>query len=383
MSPVGRRSWCALAAALMAAAVVVAVPAGQAPKAAPPAKKNPLLKLVEPWPTPEQMQRRRIDAEARPLFTSDVPLEITLAADFKAVNKDHDPNSRARYPGELRVDAGGHAIKIPVKLSARGHVRRMARTCNYVPLRVEFPKEDIATTVFAHQSALKLVVQCAGGGEYEQYLLREFLAYRIFNVITNRSFRARLVKVTYAEPESGKTSGPRYGMFLEDDADVAKRMEGRIVELPRLLFSDVDMDSLMPMMVFQYMIGNTDFSIFALHNVRIVQRPDKSLHPVPYDFDYSGLVNAPYATPARGLMLKSVIDRYYRGPCRRQEQVDPILANFIAKKESVIALPAQVPGLDRTSRDTAKSYLDEFYRSIANAKDAKRLFVTCPDRSTM
>jgi hypothetical protein len=259
----------------------------------------------------------------------------------------------------------------------------MARTCDYVPLRIEFPKTGVGGTVFARQEALKLVVQCVRGGDFEQYLFREFLAYKLFNVLTQKSYRARLAKVNYVDHATGQASGTRYAMFVEDDSDVARRMEGRNVALPRLLFKDVDTDTLMPMMLFQYMIGNTDFSIYALHNARLVQRPDKSIHPVPYDFDFSGLVHPPYAVPDRALMLGSVRDRMYRGPCLRQEQVDPYLANFIAKKDLLRGVAESIPELDKNSREDVKGYLDGFYSSIKTPRDVKRLFVDCPAKSTM
>jgi hypothetical protein len=366
-------------AVLFAGALATAAAQQPAQPAAKP-KKSPFLKLIEPWPTPEQMRQRKLDAEASPLFAAVEPLEVTLTADFKALNKDRNPESKQRYPATLKA---GDAPPLDVELGARGHVRRMARTCDYVPLLVDIPKKAAAGTVFAKQDAVKLVVQCAGGGEYEQYILREYLAYRIFNVITHRSFRARLARVSYVDRASGKPAGTRLGMFLEQDSDVARRMEGRIVELPRLKFEELDMDTLMPMMIFEYMIGNTDFSIYALHNVRVVQRQDKSLHPVPYDFDFSGLVNPPYAVPARGMMLKSVVDRKYRGPCRRQEQVDPIIANFVAKKDLIRALPESIPGISRATRDDARSYIDSFYGSIRSTKDVRGLFVSCDPKPTM
>jgi len=259
----------------------------------------------------------------------------------------------------------------------------MARTCDYVPLRVEFPKGTTKGTPFAKQEALKLVVQCARGGDFEQYLLREYLAYRAFNILTSRSFRTRLARVTYVDRATGQASGTRYGMFIEDESDVAKRMEGRTIELPRLLFKDLDSDTLMPMMIFEYMIGNTDFSIFALHNTKLVQRPDKSVHPIPYDFDFSGLVHPPYAVPGRGLNITSVRDRVYRGPCRKQEQVDPYVANFVAKSDLLRALPDAITGLDKSSRDDVKSYLDSFYSSIKTTRDVRRMFVDCADKPTM
>jgi hypothetical protein len=368
----------AVAIAAMASALVAAQTSTTAPK------KNPLLKLVNPWPTPKEMKKRRKEAEARPLFSSVESLAVTLAADFKTINKDHSGDARKHYAGELRVvGTDGAVIALPVQLSARGHVRRMARTCDYVPLRIELPKHGADGTVFAHQTAVKLVVQCAGGSDFEQYLLREYLAYRIYNVITARSFRARLAKVSYVDRVSGKPAGTRTAMFIEEDGDVARRMEGRTVELARLMFADLDTDSLMPMMLFEYMIGNTDFSIFALHNVRLIQRPDKTVHPVAYDFDFSGLVHPPYAVPARALMLTSVRDRVYRGPCLNQERVDPYLANFIAKKDQLRALIGEIPGMDKASREDAKSYLDSFYSAIKSEKDTRRLFVNCSDKPTM
>lgn len=362
-----------------AAAQQAAPPGPQAKPAAPKPKKNPLLKLIEPWPAAEKLEERRREAEADPLFASTEPLAITLVGDFKKINKDRDPNSKQPYAGTLRV---GEA-SIPTTINARGHLRRMARTCDYVPLRVAFAKKDVKGTLFAQQDALKLVVQCAGGRDFEQYVLREHLAYRIFNVITPRSFRTRLARVTYVDAATGKTMGTRAGMFLEDETSVARRMEGRIVELPRLSFNDLDADTLMPMMIFEFMIGNTDYSIYALHNVRLVQRPDKSLHPIPYDLDVSGLVNPPYGIPARALMLKSITERMYRGPCRPQSVVDPYVANFMAKSDLVKALPDSIPNLDRAVRDEVRTYINSFYSSIKSAKDVRGLFVNCSQKSTM
>jgi hypothetical protein len=370
-------------AAILLLALLTA-PAAPLQKQAPatPAKKNPLLKLVEPWPSPEKMKEHREVSESLPLFAQDDVLPITLVGDFKAINKDRDPNSKQKYPGSLRL---ADDTTIPIQFNARGHVRRMARTCDYVPLRINFDKTDKTATqktVFAHQEALKLVVQCAGGGDFEQYILKEYLAYRIYNVITKQSFRARLAKVSYVDP-AGKAMGTRLGMFLEDDTDVARRLEGRIVEMQRLMFDDVDADALMPAMIFEFMIGNTDMSLYALHNVRLVQRPDKSLHLVPYDFDLSGLVNAPYAIPARGLMIKSVTDRLYRGPCRNQERVDPYVANFVAKKDEIRALPDSIPGMSKQTKEDTRRYIDDFYSAIRTAKDVKGLFVSCKPQATM
>jgi hypothetical protein len=114
-----------------------------------------------------------------------------------------------------------------------------------------------------------------------------------------------------------------------------------------------------------------------------VQRPDKTLHVIPYDFDLSGLVNAPYAVPARGLMIQKVSERMYRGPCRNQERVDPYVANFVAKKDEIRRLPDAIPGMTRQTRDETRSYIDEFYGAIRGTKQVKGLFVSCSPKPTM
>jgi hypothetical protein len=262
----------------------------------------------------------------------------------------------------------------------------MARTCDFVPIKVDFPKDGVKDTIFQGQKSLKLVVQCAGGGEYEQYVLREYLAYKIYNVLAPaRSMRARLAKVTYVDQATDKTIGVRSGIFLEDDSDVAKRMGGRAVELQRITFKDVHPDTLELAMMFEYMIGNTDVSLYALHNLILVQMPDRSLYTVPYDFDLAGLVHPPYAIPARGLPIKTVQERLFRGPCKPVDAVNPTVANFVAKQDEIMGLADRIPDVDKGSKEEVKSYLNAFYSSIKNEKEAKRIFTDngCLKSSTM
>ena len=363
------RSRCGLLVLLL-----VVVDAANAQEAAKPKKqkKNPLAKLAEPWPDAEKVRERRQAAEGRRLFQSSDPLSFTLTADFRTVNKERDPASTRRFPAVLRIVGGdGQGRSIPVKLRTRGHFRLMARNCSFVPLRVEFPRQEVEGTVFEGAGSLKLGTHCESDQEYEQYTLREYLAYRIFNLLTPRSFRARLAKATHVDSTSGKTLAIRYAMFIESEGDVARRLEGRIVPLPRTLFRNLDAETLTLMMLFEYLIGNTDFSIFALHNVRLVQDQARVLYPIPYDFDLSGVVNARYAVPDRKLHIETVRDRLYRGPCRTGEDLRPFLAAFRAKKADVMATVDAVPDLDQDSRRKTREYLEDFYRTIDRSGSVK------------
>lgn len=372
--------------ALAVLVCVLSVPLIAQDKSKAPTKTSALVKLAEPWPDADAMKARRIEAEQRKLFASTDAFPFTLKADFKIINKDRSVEGKKDYPGELTVTGDGGAVKtLHVKLRTRGHFRLRSSSCSFVPLRVEFDKDEIAGTMFDRQKTLKLITHCQNDKEYEQYIMREYLVYRVHNILTPRSFRARLSKATYVQATDGKTVTARLGMFLEDDDDVARRMEGRIAELPRALFKDVDQEMLTFTAVFEYMIGSTDYSIYALHNIRLIRTPANKTYTVPYDFDMTGLVNASYALADRALGLKTVRDRLYRGPCRTAEELEPVLAQFKAHKTEILAVYDSLPDLDQANRRDAKDYLDEFYRTLDRAGDVKRTFIDgqCSKKSTM
>ena len=180
----------------------------------------------------------------------------------------------------------------------------------------------------------------------------------------------------YVDSTTQKPIATRLAMFSEDDDDVAKRSEWRIVERLKLLFRHVDLDYTTLAMVFEFMIGNTDVSIYAQHNARIVQMPNMALlFPVPYDFDYSGLVNAQYAVPAKVLNLTSVLDRAYMGPCRPVAEFETHFEKIRAVRGEITAIVDTVPGLSEGYRKDAKKYLDEFYETIEKPRLTKAAFV--------
>ena len=183
---------------------------------------------------------------------------------------------------------------------------------------------------------------------------------------------------------SGKTIATRYGLFLETERDLGRRLEGRIAEL-RARPSGTSTARPSPrMMLFAYMIGNTDFSIYVQHNVRLLQTPAGAVYPIPYDFDYAGLVNAPYAVPPRTLKLKSVLERNYLGPCLTIDELPPLVARFREKRADVMALVDSVEGMEAGTRREVKGYLDEFFAIVEKPKDAKRVLIdSCMKRAGM
>src|SRR5262245_14140041 len=358
------------AAALVALVVATPVLLAQSSRAQVPAR-NPLLKLVDPWPDDDVIAARKSEAEARKLFQDGSPLEFTLTSDFKLLNKERSPNDKKKFPAVLTVSGKD----IAVTLGSRGHSRLNPRTCDFVPIKVEFPADQIATTIFEGQSSLKLGTHCQNDKAFDQYVIREYLTYKLANLVTPMSFRARLARGTYVDAKTKKPISTHTALFLEHENDMARRLSGRDVAVPQRLFKDFDQGALTTMMLLEYMLGNTDYSIWALHNVVIVQDKKRRLYPVPYDFDISGMVRPPYATPDPRLPVKSVADRLYRGPCRTVEEFDAAAEPFRARKADMMAAIESLQELDGSHKREMKDYLDRFFRGLQTPESIKKTFV--------
>lgn len=351
--------------------------AGQAPPQAQTQKPAAAGSIDKPLPDAATLAERKREAERRRLFRSEEPLQATLTADFRAIQRDRNPKSTVTYPATISFQANdGSTASMPLKIRTRGHSRRNPVTCSFAPLRLEFDKALSKGTVFDGHGPLKLGTHCRKGAE--EVILREYAIYRMFNLLTPNSFRARVAKMTYVDAATSKVVAEEAGLFIEDDDDVAKRMEGRIIALDGAVFPRLEQDSLMLMMLFEYMIGNTDFSIIAQHNVRLVLTQNVRRFPVPYDFDYSGLVDSGYGAVAKGLPITDVRDRLYRGPCRTPAEWQPYLDKMKAAKPQILNVLETVAGLSPSYRRYAKGYLEEFYRTIDRPTNVKKdLIDTC------
>jgi len=375
-----------LTAIALAATMAVILAGTDTAAQAPPVQQPAAAAAAQPpkppkeWPPDaDTLKKRRLEAEGLPLFASQDPIEVTLTADWKTVQRDRNVESKKTYPGTLAIAQDGAAgAPIPIQLRTRGHSRRSPRTCEFAPLRLELPKDKTKGTIFEGHGAIKLGVHCQSEGIYLQYMLKEYLANRLHNTLTPRSLRVRLARVTYADTDPGKKPNTRLGIFFEDIDDLAKRMEGRELPVPRQMFQYVEQDQLLFMSLFQYMIGNTDYSIVALHNVIMLDDAKSVRRTVPYDFDYAGLVNAHYARPFPKLPIVSVQERLWRGPCKTEAEINAALTPFREKKAELLALPASLAplGLDEGSRKYTEKYLDEFFEIVENPNKLKKNFVS-------
>lgn len=330
---------------------------------------------IKPWPEDEVLLARRTEAENRALFQEGPALDFTLTAEFSQINGERTPNNAKQFPGVLTVDGAD----IPVKLGSRGHLRLRTQTCDFVPIKLAFTPAELAGTRFEGQTTLKLGTHCRNDREYDQYVMREYLAYKLANLVTPLSFRARLARGTYVDARTRRKLSTHSALFLEHENDVARRLGGRDLKLPHMGFSEFEPEALTTAMMLEYMLGNTDFSLWTLHNFVVVQDKRRKFFPVPYDFDSSGMVNPPYAAPDPRLYLRSLTDRLYRGPCRTLDAFDRAAAPFRAHRAEMIAAIDAAGELEPGHKREMKDFLDGFFRRIATPDTIKKTFVDgCP-----
>jgi len=319
------------------------------------------------------------EPSASRLFDAAEPLGLTLTADFGTVGKQRGPDKK-NQPGILAyATPTGDSVKLDVQLRTRGHFR--LKICQYPPLKLVYDKAQAARTIFAHTgSSLKLTVQCRGGRGNQNYVLEEYLIYRVYNLLTERSFRARLARVTYVDAQGKHPPDMRYAFFVEDDDRMARRAKADVLEQKGVSQNDVDPEQMTLVAVFQYMIGNTDFAVSALHNIVLIRDSTGVVYPVPYDFDWSGVIMPPYALPDPSLGIATVRQRIYRAVCRRPEELAPVFAKFNAQKDAIYALyrGLESEGLEPKRIAQALDYYDQFYKIINDPGAIRREFTrTC------
>lgn len=310
-------------------------------------------------------------AVATPLFASDAPLRLEIRGPIAAI-ADAARERPVPRPAELAVPGGE---RLAIRLTPRGITRLRRETCDFPPLRVEFTSPPPPASLFGGQRRLKLVTHCRPQTFFQQHVLLEYAAYRLYNLLTPASFRARLATIDYVDGD-GRPFVTRIGFLIEDRDDVGRRIGQRPAATGDVAaIGALDPAAAARFALFQYMIGNLDWSMRAgprgegcCHNSRLFGAGPTRLIPVPYDFDYSGLVDAPYAVPPDG-SPRSVRRRDYQGYCRHNAEARAAAADFRARRAALLAEIAATPGLDARNQRKATAYLEQFFADIAS--DAK------------
>lgn len=316
-----------------------------------------------------------------PLFAGHDVLDVEIEGPFAFLVRERPDEEEV--PGKFRFrTASGEASEFDVVVRTRGKSRRNTDVCPFPPLRLNFRKAQTTDTLFDGQDKVKLVTHCRNDSKiYEQALLSEFLAYRILNLLTDSSFRARLLRITYLYSDKQKEISA-YGILIENVDRLSKRLQASPLAVEKVEVGDLRPADMNLASVFQFFLGNTDFSPVAAapgedccHNQALLAPADGLHYTIPYDFDRTGWVNAPYATPNPRFRIRSVQQRLYRGRCVNNEHLDTSLQLFREHRDEIEALVKEQPELTPATRRYLLKYSNAFFRTIDNPRKLNKAIV--------
>lgn len=321
--------------------------------------------VVEPAGAQEDELRARDT-----LYTVTTPLRVTLEADWRAVFRNRDPDVNDAHPGRLLVANGAKVDTMAVSFRTRGNFR--LKECSIPPVMILFDQGGRPGTHFAGQRRLKLVTHCRDGERYEQNNLVEYVIYRMYNLLTAESFGARRIEATWRDT-GRNTESVKPAFIIEEERHLGERLDGVLDGAPIAFEESVPLATTR-LALFQLLLGNTDWSQPGQHNIVMLNR-EGTFIPMPYDFDWSGLVNAPYAKPDPSLGLRTVRDRQYRGPCVPQAVFQEALGQILAQREPMLALVAELEGLTENRRQDVTNYLGQFFRDVPDFEQLNRRYL--------
>jgi hypothetical protein len=324
-------------------------------------------------------------AKAPRLFEVGKLLDIEIKGEITTIIRDNGEN-RGYHPATvIYQDASGRAVEIAVEIKTRGRFRRDPRNCNFAPLFLRFKKDAVKKTIFKGIKRLKLVTHCQSKKTiYEQYMLREYLVYRLFNILTEASFRVRLLNITYTDTARKGRQMKKMGFFIEPVEMVAERNKATYWDIEKNPKYSIDSKQSCFLSVFQFMVGNTDWSFIADHNVKRILPADGPTIGVPYDFDYAGIVRAHYAVPIEKVKSTSTKDRYFQGFCQEDSVYASVFSRFNDREKAFYSLYETFPHISKSYRKKTIKFLDKFFKIINTPSLVKRyIHDKCVERSRL
>jgi hypothetical protein len=307
-------------------------------------------------------------------FLNEKPLVLKITTDMRRLINEKETDDLTQKAIVTCTLPDNSVLSEEITLTVRGHMRR--NICNIPPVKLNF--KSSSSPRLASLRNLKLVSVCRGGSYDAQLLLKEFLCYKIYNVLTDQSFRVRQVNLTYEDSKSNKKPIVQDAFFIENVDVMAKRNNCKEMPESTISSESTERKQMTLVNIFEFMIGNTDWSVPNNHNIKLIKPKKDSLAraiPVPYDFDYSGLVNADYAVPDAIMKQESVVVRVYRGFPRTMEELQEAIGVFNKKKNSIYSVVANFQPLSASNKREITKYLDEFYEIINNPQDVKYYFI--------
>ena len=323
--------------------------------------------LLLPISTVPGAENENSTPEPAKLFTASDPISVTISAPWRDIER--KTKYQGTYPANIEfTDELTNATSLNMTVERRGRTRQVV--CRFPPIKLQFDKKVVKGTSFRGQKSLKMVTHCQTSSRYEQLYVLEMLAYRMYNIITDFSFRVRPLSVTYVDSKHEVQQGPKFAFLIEDDSDVAKRNGQIKLKIGRNNMNRLESREANNFALFQYMVSNLDWSALSgpdkgkcCHNAKLIGRdPIKEpVYAIPYDFDATGLVDAPYAVPPDKLPVNNVRQRLYRGFCIHNSTMEDARQHFGDNEGAILALVRDEPLLQSGPRKKALKFLEKFF----------------------
>ncbi len=321
----------------------------------------------------DAMAKERIKQSAISFFEKDEIIEITVKADFTALRADRDRATNDYHLATILMQEDNDTLQIPVKIKTRGNFRLKEENCDFPPLRFKFKTRDVLHTVFEGQDKLKLVTHCRDTSMVmEQTMFREYLVYKLYNTISKNSLKVRLVKVKYIDINYGEQLN-KYAFFIESVEQMAERLGLEEIQMANMTQEQLVEDNIINVALFNYMIGNTDWSIPKLHNVALF-RDNRHAPPiaVPYDFDMSEFVDACYMKVYMG---RELLENRYKGKKVSIECLEKAISHYQTHKKELINSILSFEQLSLESKQECLKLIDSFYQVLADRQSYRKAFI--------
>jgi hypothetical protein len=303
-----------------------------------------------------------------PLFQEEKPLTIRLKVSLKSIRKDTDDSTYIASTLYYKDGEKTSWDSISMRIRARGNFRR--ENCYFVPMRIKMKKGDSKGTVFAGNKSLKLVLPCNTAKTADALIMKEYMCYQVYEPVTPYIFNTRLLKITLEDVDKKKTH-EMLGFFIEDDDIVADRFHAKAIDSTKVHPLTLHDTTTVRHDLFEYWISNTDWSSVYYHNMKLI-KTEKSYIPIPYDFDMSGFVNAPYAKGSAELGTTDSRTRVYRGFCRPEPLVQHVRKEYIALEPKMNDIIGQYQSyFDPKEFTSIKKYSDEFFTILKSDQKFK------------
>ncbi|TDQ16519.1 hypothetical protein DFQ04_2637 [Algoriphagus boseongensis] len=301
------------------------------------------------------------------LFDSEEPLAMKMSFSIKDLKA--NTNDSVFMTQEIEVmGVGGDWETLPFEMRTRGNFR--LDRCFYPPMRIRMSKDDAKGTLFQGNRKLKLVLPCAKTKGSDSYVGKEFIAYKMYDEVSEYTFQTRLVKVTFVNTDDKKAEPTELlGFLIEDDEDAAERFEGEVMDGKKIAPQIMADTATVIHDFFQMMIGNTDWSGLYQHNQKVMKLDAQTVVPFAYDFDMTGLVNPPYAQVNSNISITKVTERLYRGFCRDQSVFDYARGIFLEKESDIMGvIDTYSAYYTEADAKAMRSFVSEFFTILKSDK---------------